>query len=200
MRRLVDILVAVFWLLITAPVMLLLALLLKLEAPGSIFYRPRMLGLRGRQFTLFRFRTMDAGHSSPGSIPVFTRLGGWMRHYSLDHLPMLINLLNGDLTLVGPRPMELNVVDLNDPIWQRYFQVKPGLINYAVLKLARQWTPTRASSPELNQALELDYSRRKSAAADLVVALRFLGKFIASRGNVKARGKPDAEGQIDRMA
>jgi sugar transferase EpsL len=69
-----------------------------------------------------------------------TTVGRFIRNYSLDHLPMLLNLLKGDITIVGPRPMELEVVRLDDPMWQQYFQAKPGLLNYAVLKLGKMWT------------------------------------------------------------
>ena len=193
MRRLIDFLVAALFLIITAPSVLLIAILIKLDSPGPIFYTPRMVGYQGKVFSLFRFRTMSASTRSPDSRQTLTRVGKFIRNTSLDHLPMLINLLNGDLTLVGPRPMEVGIVNLQDPIWQEYFQRKPGLFNYAVLKLGRLWTSSRQSHPALNQELELQYRQKRSVVRDVQLVFQFLWALIASGGNVKARGKPDRD-------
>ena len=193
MRRIIDILVGALFLIITAPSMLLIAILIKLDSPGPVFYLPRMVGHFGKVFSLFRFRTMSPAPPSPDSGQTLTRVGRLIRYYSLDHLPMLIHLLTGDLTLVGPRPMEVDTVNMQDPVWQEYFQRKPGLFNYAVLKLGRLWTPSRRSHPALNQELELQYRQRPSIVRDVQLVSQFLWALIASGGNVKARGKPDPE-------
>src|SRR5690349_947290 len=151
MRRLIDIVFAIFWLIVTAPVFVLIAILVRVDSPGSVFYSPQVAGHHGKTFALFRFRTMSPELHHSGDVQGFTRTGRILRHYSLDHLPQLINLLRGDLTIVGPRPMELNVVDLQELVWQQYVQVKPGLFNYAVLKLGKAWIPSRITNPELNQ-------------------------------------------------
>jgi len=122
-----------------------------------------------------------------------TRIGRFIQNYSLDHLPQLFNILKGDLTVVGPRPMEIEVVNMQDPIWQRYFEVKPGLVNYAVLRLGRTWTPSRATAPALNQELELEYIEKRSSLFDLHLLWKTLRALIASRGNIKARGEPDGK-------
>jgi lipopolysaccharide/colanic/teichoic acid biosynthesis glycosyltransferase len=193
MRRLIDSVFAILWLILTAPVLALIALLIKCDSPGPILYIPPMVGHHGKVFSLFRFRTLSADRSELSAEQRLTRVGRFIRHYSLDHLPMVINLLKGDVTLVGPRPMELNGVDLQDPQWQRYFQVKPGLFNYAVLKLGNLWTSRRVSHPTLNQELELEYYQTASTVFDVQLVIRFLKKFIVSGGNVKARGEPDPE-------
>ena len=191
MRRAIDLLVVIFCLIVFGPLILLIAVLIKLDAPGSSLYTPRMVGQYGKEFTLFRFRTMSVDHLEGEQR--LTRVGSFIRNYSLDHLPMLINLLLGDLTLVGPRPMEPETVDLHDKIWQQYFMVKPGLFNYAVLKLGRMWTPSRTINPALNQELELEYLRKRSTAHDLRLFARSVWGFIKSRGNIKARGAADPE-------
>lgn len=189
MRRLLDIAFALFCLTLTAPISICLAILIKLDSPGPILYSPRMLGQYGREFHLFRFRTM----SSRQSDPAFTRVGSFIRNYSLDHIPQLINVLRGDLTIIGPRPMEADLVNPQDRTWQSYFQLKPGLFNYAVLKLGRQWNAARLSHPSLNQELELEYAQKRSAILDIKMFVQFFHEFVRSGGNVKARGKPDAE-------
>ena len=186
---------ALLWLVLTAPLMLVAALLIKLESPGSVLYSPSMIGQNGKVFSLFRFRTMFTDTLDRSAEQRLTRVGAFIRNYSFDHLPMLINLLKGDLTLVGPRPMELHVVDLADPIWQQYFLMRPGLFNYAVLKLGKSWASSRASNPGLNQALELEYRKNRSSATDLQLLIQFLIAYIRSKGNIKARGTPDPEAE-----
>jgi hypothetical protein len=89
--------------------------------------------------------------------------------------------------------MEVDTVNMQDLIWQEYFQRKPGLFNYAVLKLGRLWTPSRRSHPALNQELELQYRQKPSVVREVQLVFQFLWALIASGGNVKARGKPDPE-------
>lgn len=173
--------------------MLSIAILIKLDSPGAVFYMPRMVGKNGQEFLLFRFRTMLSMNPNLSPEQRLTRIGHFIRNYSLDHLPMLVNLLKGDLTLVGPRPMEVEIVNLQEPTWQRYFQTKPGLVNYAVLKLGKFWTPSRESHPALNQELELEYLQQRSTAFDVKLFFQSFWALVASGGNVKARGEPEAE-------
>lgn len=193
MQRLIDILFALIFLVVFAPILLLIALLIKIDSTGSILYTPAMIGQNGRTFSLWRFRTISNSTADPGSERRLTRIGRFLRNYSLDHLPMLINLLKGDLTWVGPRPMEVDVVDLKDPTWQVYFQRKPGVFNYAVLKLGKLWPPSRNSDPLLNQELEIEYLQKRSPRLDLEVFLKSFQAFVRSRGNIKARAEPDPE-------
>src|SRR5690242_2044678 len=122
MRRIIDILFALGWLILTLPIIAGIALCIRRETGGPILYIPPMVGRRGRVFPFFRFRTMviDPGAPDPPTLSL-TRVGRFIRTYSLDHLPVLLNLLIGDLTLIGPRPMELHKVDMRDPNWQSYF-------------------------------------------------------------------------------
>ena len=129
MRSVIDVVFALVWLSITTPRMTLIALLIRIESPGPILYSPHMVGQKGREFSLLHFRTMSTVMNDSGTAQRLTRVGGLIRNTSLDHLPMLINLLKGDLSLVGPRPMEIHVVELKDPMWGQYFQVKPGMFS-----------------------------------------------------------------------
>lgn len=172
--------------------MLIIAILIKLDSRGPILYTPQMIGKDGEQFRLFRFRTMCV--NEPGYLSDEDRLtcvGRFIRNYSLDHLPMLFNVLRGDLGVVGPRPMEPEVVDLRDPTWQRYLRVRPGFFNYAVLKLGRTYGPSSADNLPLKQALELEYIKKRSPMLDLRLLFEFIRAHVASKGNVKARGTPD---------
>jgi lipopolysaccharide/colanic/teichoic acid biosynthesis glycosyltransferase len=131
----VDLVFAMLGLILFLPLLLLIAILIKIDSSGPVLYDPVMMGQYGRLFRLCRFRTMYKASAALPAEQRHTRVGRFIRNYSLDHLPMLLNLLRGDLTLIGPRPMELRSVDIQDPLWKRYFEAKPGLFNYAVLRL-----------------------------------------------------------------
>jgi lipopolysaccharide/colanic/teichoic acid biosynthesis glycosyltransferase len=191
-KRLFDLVFSSFCLVVAAPVILIIAILIKLDTSDPILYVPQMVGKNGKPFRLFRFRTMHIdkpAQLSPGER--LTRVGRFIRNYSLDHLPTLVNVLRGDISVVGPRPMEPEFVDLQDPTWQRYFQIRPGFFNYAVLKLGKTFGPSKASNLPLKQELELEYIQKQSLVFDLQLLLKCVWAYIVSGGNVKARGKLD---------
>ncbi|MDX1416934.1 MAG: sugar transferase [Candidatus Promineifilaceae bacterium] len=184
-------LLALFLVILLAPLILLISLLIRLDSRGPLFYTPLMIGFRGRPFHLYRFRTMH--NDQPTGTPTRERLttvGRFIRRYSLDHLPALLNLLNNSLTLIGPRPMEPDLVDMSDPAWQRYFSAKPGLINYAVIRLGKNWSVNHYTNPNVNRDLEVEYIRRKSLSFDLRLLMQFVVGLIQSKGNIKSRGLP----------
>lgn len=192
-RRMIDMGVAALPLALLAPGLALIAVLIRRESRGPALYIPAVVGQGGRLFPLLRFRTMRVDQVTAPPDARLTRVGRVLRNYSLDHLPMLVNLLLGDLTLVGPRPMERDIVDLRDPVWRAYVRAKPGVVNIAVLKLGRNWTPSRALRPELNQELELSYAQERTAWSDARLFARMLVELLRSRGNVKARKPPDPD-------
>jgi lipopolysaccharide/colanic/teichoic acid biosynthesis glycosyltransferase len=89
--------------------------------------------------------------------------------------------------------MEPEFVDMQDPTWRRYFQVRPGLLNYAVLKLGKTFGPSRANNLALKQELELEYIEKQSLAFDLQLLLEIIRAHIISKGNIKMRGVPAPE-------
>ncbi|UCC63417.1 MAG: sugar transferase [Anaerolineae bacterium] len=184
-KRLFDLALAGFWAIVTSPVMLVVATLIKLDSPGPIFYAPLAVGKNGKPFRMFRFRTMDVD-KSPDLTPSerLTRVGRFIRNYSLDHLPTLFNVLKDDMRVVGPRPMEPEAVDLDDPTWQKILAVKPGMISLAILKLGKRYN---ASPLAIKKRLEMEYVEQQSFRFDLQMLLEGLGAHVASTGNVKAR-------------
>jgi lipopolysaccharide/colanic/teichoic acid biosynthesis glycosyltransferase len=198
LRRLIDLVVGGALFTLFAPIGALIAILIRLDSRGPVLYVPKVVGLHGRLFPLLRFRTMRIAGACASPEERLTRVGRFIRAYSLDHLPLLVNLLAGDVTLVGPRPMEIEAVDLRSPVWRSYIRAKPGLMNYAVLKLGKEWTPSRARRPALNQELELAYERRRTPQSDARLFARWLWALVASRGNVKARkpADPDLEDRL----
>jgi lipopolysaccharide/colanic/teichoic acid biosynthesis glycosyltransferase len=190
-KRAFDVFVAGLGLLLLGPILAAVALALKVEGRGPVFYRSPRLGKGGRVFHLARFRTMVDAAAAPSVGPDerLTLVGRFIRNRSLDDLPSLFHVLRGDLSLVGPRPMEVDRVDPTDGMWQRILSVRPGYASYAILRLATRYN---ASSVAEKQQLELEYVRRRSFGFDLYVLAATLWAFVASAGNIKLRGKPAA--------
>jgi len=120
-----------------------------------------------------------------------TKVGRFIRNYSLDDIPNLINILLGDLSIIGPRATEPELVDLSHPEWQQILSIKPGGFSYAILVLATEFN---GSSPEGKRQLELDHVQKQSFWYDLQLMWRVLREMIASKGNIKTRGKPTVDG------
>jgi len=145
LKRVIDILGSAALLILLAPFLLLVALLVRLDSQGPVLFMQERVGLNRRRFKLIKFRTMvqeadkkqelfEALNEADGPVfkirndPRVTRLGRFLRQFSIDELPQLINVLKGEMSLVGPRPLPLRDVKLIDAQWhKRRFSVKPGL-------------------------------------------------------------------------
>lgn len=180
-KRAFDLFISVWLLSLVWPLMLTIALAIWLESGGPIFYVSQRVGKDGRLFKLYGFRTMLADRHT------LTRSGRIIRNISLDHLPYLLNIIKRDMSLVGPRPHEPHQVNLDDTLWQQVLTVKPGLVSWAILHFATTYNQTPYA--ERNQ-IEAEYIERQSFLFDLYVLWVGLAGLVASRGNVKARGKP----------
>lgn len=190
MTRLLDFLVGSLFLIVATPIMLVVALLIKCDSPGPSIYGSPRVGKNGKYFRLLRFRTVDI--SKPVHLSMderLTRVGGFIRNYSLDDLPNVFNVLKGEMGVVGPRPTEPEIVDVNDPAWQKILTVMPGVVSWAILELASAYN---ASPWSLRLQLEEEYIQKKSIVFDLLVLRKAVQRLIGSKGNVKARGVPSA--------
>ena len=140
MQRFIDVLAGGFGLLILSPLFLILAVWIKLDSRGPVFYRQIRIGKDGRDFKLYKFRSMRTGSDKKGLItvgekdPRVTGSGYFIRKYKLDELPQLINVVIGDMSLVGPRPEVKRYVDLYTPEQRRVLSVKPGITDYASIE------------------------------------------------------------------
>ena len=187
-KRAFDLAVAGALLLLLSPILLAIVLALWVQGQTTVFNFSPRVGRHGRPFRLLRFKTMR-----DTDLPVARRLtpvGRLIRNYSLDDLPNLVNVLKGDLSLVGPRPTEPARVELDDREWRRILTVRPGILSYAIWTLAADFN---ASDPALQRKLELLYVDRQSLWFDLQLIGWSLQKLMASRGNIKARGKPSTK-------
>jgi lipopolysaccharide/colanic/teichoic acid biosynthesis glycosyltransferase len=175
MPRVADIAIAAIALVIASPVLLLAAVAVKLDSRGPLIYRSRRVGRDGVEFELWKLRTMHTGNDPVGvGTPVYaddprvTRVGKVLRRFSLDELPNLVNVLRGEMAIVGPRPTLRAQVDAYTPHQRRRLEVKPGLTGWAQVN-------GRAGIPwEERIELDVDYVDRRSLAFDL----RILGRTV----------------------
>lgn len=136
-KRLFDICFSIFGLTILFPILLVIAVLIKLESKGSIFYRQTRVGKDNHDFKIFKFRTMFVGSDKKGLLTLgdndsrVTKIGFFLRKYKLDEMPQLINVLQGTMSFVGPRPEVRKYVDYYSKEDLQILQVKPGITDYA---------------------------------------------------------------------
>ena len=140
MIRFFDFILSLVGLVVLAPIFIVLAIWIKTDSKGPVFYKQVRVGQNGIDFGLFKFRSMVVDADKKGLItvggrdPRITRSGYFIRKYKLDELPQLINVLLGDMSLVGPRPEVRKYVDLYTDEQQKVLSVKPGITDYASIE------------------------------------------------------------------
>jgi lipopolysaccharide/colanic/teichoic acid biosynthesis glycosyltransferase len=137
MRRTVDIGGALLALVLLAPFLLGIGLLIVITDGLPVLFRQTRVGKNGRPFLILKFRTMRSGVPG-GSITAagdsrVTRVGGWLRRLKLDELPQFLNVLRGEMSLIGPRPEVPDYVQYEDPLWQAVLSIRPGITDIASL-------------------------------------------------------------------
>ncbi len=184
-KRIVDLVAAALGLVALAPVLLLFAAWIRLDSAGPVFFRQERVGRRGVPFRIYKFRTMKVDTEAQGQITVgrdarITPLGHTLRHYKLDELPQLINVLLGDMSLVGPRPEVPKYVALYSPAQRDLvLSLRPGITDLASITyrdenrlLGESSNPERTYIEEVmpvKLAYYLDYVRNRSLALDLKI-------------------------------
>lgn len=139
MKRLLDIPVSLVGLIVMAPVFAIIGLAIRLDSKGSVFFIQDRVGKDGKLFRAYKFRTMIEGAAGQGAglfiegqdDPRITRAGKFLRRWSLDELPQFINILKGEMSIVGPRPTLLYQVEQYDQFQRRRLEVKPGVTGWA---------------------------------------------------------------------
>lgn len=183
MKRIFDILTSAIVLLVLLPVWLIIALLIAVESPGGVFYKQVRVGKGNRDFYLYKFRTMRVGSDKKGLLTVgerdnrITRIGYFLRKFKIDEFPQLLNIIKGDMSIVGPRPEVRKYVDLYTPEQMKVLTVRPGLTDYASIKyvnenevLAASDNPEQTYIDEVMPAklgLNLQYIANQSLTEDI---------------------------------
>ena len=144
MLRFLDILFSLFGLILLSPFFFIIAVCILYDSKGGVLYKQTRVGKDGVDFQLYKFRTMAVGSDKGSLITIgardnrITKIGYFLRKYKLDELPQLINVLRGDMSLVGPRPEVRKYVDLYDDNQMKVLQIRPGITDYASIKFRNE--------------------------------------------------------------
>jgi sugar transferase EpsL len=196
-KRAFDLLVTIPLLLLLAPVLLLTALVIWLVMGRPVLFRQQRPGLHGRPFTLLKFRTMrdvrDAGGASLPDEVRLTRLGRLLREFSLDELPELINVLRGEMSLVGPRPLLMQYLERYTPRQMRRHDVLPGITGWA------QINGRNAVGWDERFALDLWYVQHRSFRLDLAILVATVRMVLRREGihHVEHATMPEFTGSVE---
>jgi len=144
MIRILDVFFSITGLVLLSPILFIISVIILIESKGGIFYLQERIGKNGIPFKLFKFRSMAAGSDSKGLLTVgmndarITKSGQFIRKYKMDELPQLVNVLKGEMSLVGPRPEVKKYVDLYTETQRKVLSVKPGMTDLASIEFSNE--------------------------------------------------------------
>lgn len=203
MKRILDFTVSAIGLLVLSPIFVIAAILIKLNSSGPVFYRGVRAGRFGKTFRIFKFRSMVHNADKLGSASTpeddfrVTRIGRILRRYKLDELPQLLNVIKGEMSLVGPRPQVLWAVERYKPEEKRVLSVRPGITDYASLKFRNEGEILKGSTdpdrdyfekihPE-KMRLSLEYIQNQSVWLDCKIIAKTLAAVLLRRRGRKSK-------------
>jgi lipopolysaccharide/colanic/teichoic acid biosynthesis glycosyltransferase len=194
LKRSFDFLAALTALLVLSPMLLTVALIIKIGSPGAIFYRGVRIGLRGAPFRIYKFRTMVinaerlGGSATAEDDPRITPTGRFLRRHKLDELPQFLNVLVGDMSLVGPRPEVQKYVEMYSEEERAILEIRPGITDWASIWNSNEAAVLEGSKdPEKTYeelirptklALQLYYARNQSFSADVKILVHTFCKLL----------------------
>ena len=194
-KRLFDISSSLLVLILFSPFFLMIALWVVLDSKGGVFFRQLRVGRNGKPFYLYKFRTMKLDSESKGQLTVgkrdnrITSIGYYLRKYKLDEFPQLINVIKGEMSIVGPRPEVPKYVDMYTAEQKKVLAVRPGLTDYAsIAYIDENELLAKAENPEkeyievvmpVKLQLNLKYISEMGFSTDLKIILKTIGKILS---------------------
>jgi lipopolysaccharide/colanic/teichoic acid biosynthesis glycosyltransferase len=194
LKRSFDFLVALAALLLLSPILVVVALIIQIGSRGPVFYRGVRIGMRGMPFRIYKFRTMVinaeklGGSATAEGDPRITPIGKFLRRHKVDELPQFLNVLAGDMSLVGPRPEVQKYVDMYSEEERAILEIRPGITDWASIWNSNEAAVLEGSKdPEKTYeelirptklALQLFYARNHSFSADLKILVHTFCKLL----------------------
>ena len=209
-KRFVDVVVSAIGLLLLSPLFLLLALVIKIDSPGSVFYRGVRVGRYGRPFNIFKFRSMvtDAERRGAASTSTtdlrVTRSGHFIRKFKFDEFSQLINVFLGDMSIVGPRPEVQKFVDKYTEEEKQILSVRPGITDWSSIKFHNEGEIIEASGiPDADEAyeklirpeklrLQLKYIKERNLWVDIKIVVSTVLTLFSTRLGGGSIGVPES--------
>jgi len=183
-KRFSDIVISVISLVFTFPIFVLSAIAIKLESKGPVFFIQKRAGLNGKAFDMLKFRGMIDNALKYGpeltqqNDPRITKVGRFLRRTSIDELPQLINVLKGEMSIIGPRPEILSITSKYSEEHKEVFKYVPGITGYSQINGRQMLTPQQRTE------MEIDYYNNETFWSDIKIVFRTIFVVISNEGNL----------------
>lgn len=183
-KRISDIIISLFVLIVTSPVLLLAIIVIRIESPGQAIFVQLRAGKNGKPFKMYKLRGMveNALEIGPNltqiNDPRLTKTGKFFRRFSIDELPQFFNVLNGTMSIVGPRPEILDITNNYSEEQKKVFQFTPGITGFSQINGRQMLTP------EQRTQMEVEYYRKATFISDFLILLKTPLVIITNQGNV----------------
>ena len=183
-KRFTDIIISIISIIFTSPIFLIVSLAIKIESKGPIFFLHERAGLNGKTFKMIKFRGMidNALQYGPELTQLndsrITKVGRSLRRTSIDELPQLINVLRGEMSIIGPRPEILSITSKYSEEQKKVFRFIPGITGYS------QINGRQTLTPEQRTKMEIDYYSNETFFSDLKIFFKTFYVVISNKGNI----------------
>ncbi|MCZ6703514.1 MAG: sugar transferase [Ignavibacteria bacterium] len=183
-KRITDIVLSVLLLILSFPIFIISAMVIKLDSKGPVFFVQERTGLGGKFFKIYKFRGMvdnalDIGPElTQVNDPRITRVGKFLRRTSIDEIPQLINVLKGEMSLIGPRPEIISITSGFDSRQKEVFKFKPGITGYSQINGRQKLTP------EQRVEMEIEYYSKANFWSDLIIVTSTIKVILNNEGNI----------------
>jgi len=184
LKRFTDILFSLVILLISLPLFLLVMIAIKLDSKGPVFFIHERIGLGGKPFRMIKFRGMIDNALSYGPVltqendPRITKVGKILRRTSFDEVPQFINVLKGEMSIIGPRPEMVSITETYDDYQKKVFNYKPGITGISQVSGRQKLTP------EQRTKMEIEYYEKENFWSDLKILFKTISVVITNEGNI----------------
>lgn len=181
---LVDIFLSFFILLLSLPIFLITAFAIKLDSKGPVFFIHERTGYKGEKFKMIKFRGMVHNALEVGpeltqlNDPRITRVGKFLRRTSMDELPQFINVIKGEMSIIGPRPEIISITDNYNPEQREVFNYKPGITGISQINGRQMLTPDKRIK------MEIDYYKRATIISNFKILLKTFKVVLSNEGNI----------------